>query len=203
MMGITAIVVTLPLIRYAVDNPDIISYRLATRMSGLERPIPGNPIVIFFDNLKNAMLMFGVSDGSTWLHSIPYRPALDVITAALFYLGMALLLYRYIRFRRWTDLFFVLSVPILMLPSILSIAFPEENPVLKSNRRGHHPRLSDHRRLPGWFARRHRKGCQGQGRQNRCIPDGSPHGLFLCQTKLRTYVQRLPQDLSGIGREYI
>lgn len=130
MMGITAIVVTLPLIRYAVDNPDIISYRLATRMSGLERPIPGNPIVIFFDNLKNAMLMFGVSDGSTWLHSIPYRPALDVITATLFYLGMALLLYRYIRFRRWTDLFFVLSVPILMLPSILSIAFPEENPVL-------------------------------------------------------------------------
>ena len=130
MMGITAIVVTLPLIRYAIDNPDIISYRLATRLSGLERPIPGNPIVIFFDNLKNAMLMFGVNDGSTWLHSIPYRPALDVITAALFYLGMALLLYRYLRYRRWTDLFFILSVPILMLPSILSIAFPEENPVL-------------------------------------------------------------------------
>lgn len=130
LMGITAIIVTLPLIRYAIDNPDIISYRFATRMTSLERPISGNPILILLDNIKNAMLMFGVNDGTTWLHSIPDRPALDVITAALLYLGMALLVYRYIRYRRWTDLFFVLSIPILMLPSILSIAFPEENPVL-------------------------------------------------------------------------
>ncbi len=130
LMGVTSILVTLPLIRYAIDNPDVFSYRLATRLSGIERPIPGNPIVIFFDNLKNAMLMFGVSDGTTWLHSIPDRPALDVITAALFYLGIVLLLVRYIHKRHWLDLFIVISVPILMLPSILSIAFPEENPVL-------------------------------------------------------------------------
>ena len=130
LMGVTSILVTLPLIRYAIDNPDIFSYRLATRLSGIERPIPGNPIVIFFDNLKNAMLMFGVNDGTTWLHSIPDRPALDVITAALFYFGIVLLLVRYIHKRQWLDLFMVISVPILMLPSILSIAFPEENPVL-------------------------------------------------------------------------
>lgn len=130
MMGITAIIVAIPLLRYALDNPDIVSYRFATRMTSLERPIPGNPVVIFLDNIKNAMLMFGVNDGTTWLHSIPDRPALDILTAALFYLGLIYLLYRYIRYRRWIDLFVVLSVPILMLPSILSIAFPEENPVL-------------------------------------------------------------------------
>ena len=128
--GITAVIVALPLIRYAVAHPDVFNYRFATRVSGLERELPGSPLAIFLDNLKNAMLMFGVNDGSTWLHSIPYRPALDVISAALFYLGFALLLYRYFRFRNWLDLTLLISVPFLMLPSILSLAFPEENPAL-------------------------------------------------------------------------
>ncbi len=130
MMGVTSTIVAIPLIRYAIHHPDVFSYRLATRLGELERPFPGNPFVIFLDNVKNAMLMFGVNDGNTWLHSITYRPALDVITAALFYLGLVLLLVRYVQKRNWLDLFMVLSVPILMLPSILSIAFPEENPVL-------------------------------------------------------------------------
>jgi len=41
-----------------------------------------------------------------------------------------MLLVRYIRQRTWQDLFLLLSVPLLMLPSILSLAFPEENPAL-------------------------------------------------------------------------
>jgi hypothetical protein len=130
MMGIISTIVAIPLIRYAIHHPDIFTYRLATRLGEVERPFPGNPFIIFLDNLKNAMLMFGVNDGNTWLHSITYRPALDVITAALFYLGMVLLIVRYVQKRNWLDIFLVLSVPILMLPSILSIAFPEENPVL-------------------------------------------------------------------------
>ena len=130
MMGVTSTIVAIPLIRYAIHHPDVFTYRLATRLGEVERPFPGNPFVIFLDNVKNAMLMFGVNDGNTWLHSITYRPALDVITAALFYLGMVLLIVRYVQKRNWLDLFMVLSVPVLMLPSILSIAFPEENPVL-------------------------------------------------------------------------
>jgi hypothetical protein len=41
---------------------------------------------------------------------------------------------RYIRRRHWLDLFLLLSVPLLMMPSILSLAFPDENPAL--NRAG-------------------------------------------------------------------
>jgi len=41
---------------------------------------------------------------------------------------------RYIRKRKWTDLLLLISIPILMLPSILSLAFPSENPSL--NRTG-------------------------------------------------------------------
>jgi hypothetical protein len=128
--GLLATIVTIPLLRYAVDNPDAFFYRLSTRVGELERPLPGNPWLIFFDNLKNSLLMFGVSDGSAWLHSIPFRPALDVISAALLYLGFALLIYRYLRQRRWEDLIWLISIPVLMLPSILSLAFPQENPAL-------------------------------------------------------------------------
>ena len=45
-------------------------------------------------------------------------------------LGVVLVLIRYIRQRHWQDLFLLLAVPLLELPSILSLAFPNENPVL-------------------------------------------------------------------------
>lgn len=128
--GIIAVVVSIPLIRYAIDNPGAFFYRTTTRLSGLERPLSGNPWLIFLDNLKNGLLMFGQNDGNTWLHSIPGRGALDVISAALFYLGLVYLIVRYIRHRYWIDLVILISLPVLMLPSTLSIAFPEENPVL-------------------------------------------------------------------------
>ena len=76
------------------------------------------------------MAMFGWDNGEVWTVSIPHRPALDVISAALLYLGMALIVFRYLRRRHWADLFMLLAIPMLMLPSILSLAFPNENPVL-------------------------------------------------------------------------
>jgi hypothetical protein len=59
---------------------------------------------------------------------------LDVITAALFALGLILVLVRYARKRHWLDLFLLVSIPLLQLPSTLSLAFPGENPAL--NRAG-------------------------------------------------------------------
>jgi hypothetical protein len=40
------------------------------------------------------------------------------------------LIVRYVRQRNWLDLLLLLLVPLLMMPSILSLAFPEENPSL-------------------------------------------------------------------------
>jgi hypothetical protein len=82
----------------------------------------------------NASTMFFWSDGEVWVHSIPLRPALDVVSAALLFLGVIGLTVRYIRYRHWIDLFLILSIPMLMLPSTLSLAFPNENPSL--NRTG-------------------------------------------------------------------
>jgi len=73
-------------------------------------------------------------DGTVWTNSVPLRPALDVVTGALFFMGCVMLLIRYIRQRNWVDLFLLVSIPLLMMSSILSIAFPNENPSI--NRSG-------------------------------------------------------------------
>ena len=125
-----ALIIFLPLLRFWVENPEAFNYRTFTRLGSLERPLPGPAGLIFLQNLWNAVTMFAWSNGEIWLHSIPYRPALDVVSGTLFYLGVVLLFVRYLRQRHWLDLFLILSVPLLMIPSILSLAFPSENPAL-------------------------------------------------------------------------
>jgi hypothetical protein len=78
--------------------------------------------------------MFAWDDGEIWPISITHRPALDVVTSVLFHLGVVLLIIRYLRQRHWLDIFTLVSIPALMMPSILSLAFPGENPSL--NRSG-------------------------------------------------------------------
>jgi hypothetical protein len=56
------------------------------------------------------------------------------VTGALFVIGLLLLFARYLRERDWRDLLLLVSIPVLLMPSILSLAFPMENPAL--NRAG-------------------------------------------------------------------
>jgi len=125
-----SLIVFLPLLRYWLENPEMFNYRAFTRIGSIESPLPGPAGIIFIKNLWNAMTMFFWSNGEIWPVSVPHRPALDVVSAALFFIGMILLVTRYFRKRNWLDLFLILSVPLLMLPSILSLAFPAENPTL-------------------------------------------------------------------------
>lgn len=134
LLAFVSFVVFLPLVRFLLANPDMFAYRALSRLGETERALPGSPLAIFFQNLWSAMIMFFWDNGDIWVHSVPNRPALDIISAALFFLGSILVLARYIRYRNWVDLFLLLSVPLLMMPSILSLAFPEENPSL--NRTG-------------------------------------------------------------------
>ncbi|HET9910420.1 MAG TPA: hypothetical protein VFQ13_00955, partial [Anaerolineales bacterium] len=115
-------------------NPDMFGFRAFTRLGSVEQPLPGPASQIFFSNLWKALGMFNYDDGEIWVHSLTHRPALDVISAALFLIGILLILIRYIRNRHWLDLFLLVSIPLLQMPSILSLAFPGENPAL--NRAG-------------------------------------------------------------------
>ena len=132
-----SLVVFLPLLRFMSEDPgnrSLVLYRSLTRLTSVEAPFPDNPIRIFSENMWRSMTMFAWENGNTWVHSVVFRPALDVLTGALFYLGYFLVLIRYARKRNWEDLLLVLAVPFLMLPSALSLAFPSENPSL--NRSG-------------------------------------------------------------------
>jgi hypothetical protein len=130
---LTSFIVFLPLIRYAMENPDLFSYRALSRMD-IGQSLPAPWYQIFLSNTWNALAMFNWNDGVVWVNSLPDRPALDVVSGALFLIGIVLLLFRYFQKRHWLDLFLIISIPILMLPSILALAFPGENPEL--NRTG-------------------------------------------------------------------
>jgi hypothetical protein len=134
LLAVAAFIVFLPLLRYMLANPEMFGYRALTRLGTTERDFPGPVGLIFLSNLWNAATMFFWNDGEIWVHSVVNRPALDVVTAALYFSGVVLLLVRYIRYRRWQDIVMLLSIPLLMMPSILSLAFPNENPSL--NRTG-------------------------------------------------------------------
>jgi hypothetical protein len=130
LLVLFSVIGALPLLRYSLENPDAVAYRAFSRLSGSEQAIVDPLWLIFFKNTWNAMVMFFWSNGNVWVHSIPLRPALDVVSAALFFLGFVLVIVRYVRQRTWQDLFLVVSIPMLLMPSILSLAFPAENPAL-------------------------------------------------------------------------
>ncbi|KAA3643127.1 MAG: hypothetical protein DWQ07_21660 [Chloroflexi bacterium] len=128
LVTFVALVAFLPLARFAYDEPEIFNYRTGTRVGSDEVPLPGPPLQIFLQNLGDALVMTHWDDGEVWVISVAGRPALDVLSAVFYAFGVALLLYQYIRKRHWLYLFLLISIPILMLPSVMSLAFPAENP---------------------------------------------------------------------------
>jgi len=130
LVGLISLIVFLPLGRFATSNYSMFSYRMQTRMTDVETALPGSALGIFLSNLWKSLIMFQWDNGQIWVHSIPNRPALGVVSAAMLSLGVILLVVRYIKKRHWMDLTLLLLIPLLMLPSILSIAFPDENPSL-------------------------------------------------------------------------
>ena len=125
-----SLVVFIPLLRYWLANPQLFAYRAFSRLTGMEVGFQEAPILIFFRNFWKASIMFFWDNGVIWAHSVPNRPALEVVSGALYFLGIAALLIRYIRKRNWMDLFLLVSIPMMMMPSILSLAYPNENPCL-------------------------------------------------------------------------
>ena len=128
IVAIVSFIVFIPLFSYMIEDPDIVLFRAMTRLGELERPLPGPAWQIFLQNLWNSLRMFAWDDGEIWPISVPHRPALDVVSAVFFHLGVVLVILRYLRQRHWLDLFTLVSIPLLMMPSIMSLSFPGENP---------------------------------------------------------------------------
>jgi hypothetical protein len=128
LMIILLFVVFAPLLRYSIDFPEEFWYRALTRVSNAEQPIAGNIFLILGGNLANLALAFNWRGDEVWTVNVPYQPMLDVISGALFILGIVLVVYRWVRSRSIVYLLLLGAVIALILPSALSLAFPRENP---------------------------------------------------------------------------
>jgi hypothetical protein len=125
----TAVLLFVPFLRYAVDFPGDFWLRTVTRIVPQQGPV-ANPIGTFFYNVGNALLMFSWNDGVGWFNGVPLRPALDIVTGGLFHLGVFGMIVYAIKKRSWEAAALVLIIPVLLLPSILALAIPNENPSL-------------------------------------------------------------------------
>jgi hypothetical protein len=153
LVVLTSLIIFLPLLRYWTEHPDTFGFRALSRIGTIETQYPAPVWLIFLANLYRGVLMFNWDDGNIWVNSIPNRPALDVVTGALFVIGVVLLVVQYLRKQDWRDLFLLFSIPVLLMPSVLALAFPMENPAL--NRAGGAAVaaiLVSARALEGWLA---------------------------------------------------
>ena len=125
-----AFLVFLPLARVTMDMPEMVLYRSLSRIGETEKSFDASPLAIFADNVWKGILMPFWDNGATWVHSVASRPSLENVTGSFFFLGLLFFLMRILKERRWEDLCMILAIPLLMLPSTLSLAFPSENPCL-------------------------------------------------------------------------
>lgn len=127
---IFSIVGALPMLRFAFQYPELIAMRTITRITSVEQAITEPVTLVFLSNFWNAVLMPFWRNGYTWVISVTDRPALDLVSAAFYLIGVVILVFRCIREGAWQHLVILISIPVMMLPSMLALAFPSENPSL-------------------------------------------------------------------------
>lgn len=129
LMFTLALFVVMPLVRYMTERPEMVWYRAATRLVGEHQTtITGDPLEVFANNLVTAALMFNWTSDAAWPNSLPNDPALDYVSGGLFVLGVAYAFYRLVRYRENVYAFVLGGIVIMLLPSALALAFPNENP---------------------------------------------------------------------------
>ena len=128
LLFLTAFVLFLPLARYATQPDNLFWYRSFSRLGETEGSIQGSPLALFLQNQWKALLMFNWQGDQVWVNTLPGLPTLDFISGALFILGLAFVIARLILRRDRVAGVLLMALPILMLPSTLSLAFPDENP---------------------------------------------------------------------------
>jgi len=127
-MGLGALAMVgafVPLGRFMLEEPERFWFRIATRLTSRETPIPGHPVPILLRNLWKTALMFNYQGDHVSLSNPPFAPQLDPVLAPLFVLGVAYCLYRW---RKGANSLLLPIFGSMLLPGALSLAFPQEVP---------------------------------------------------------------------------
>jgi hypothetical protein len=125
LLVIVAAFVFIPLGRYAYEQPEQYLYRAATRVTGMEAPLPSDLLLTFLGNNRRALGMFNIEGDAIFVSNIPFMRHLGFFPAALFILGASHALWRW---RHGYNGVVLMSLPVLLLPTTLSLAFPQEAP---------------------------------------------------------------------------
>ena len=125
LAAVTALVVLVPLGRYAYEAPQQYVYRAATRVSGLERPLPADLFSVALGNAGRALGMFNVAGDAVFATNVPNLRALGFLTAVLFVLGGARLAWHW---KVGYNLAVLGALGAMLLPTALALAFPQEVP---------------------------------------------------------------------------
>ena len=90
----------------------------------------GNPLIIFLKNMLSGSGIAFLTNRSSWVDGIPFRPVLDWISAAFFLFGLLSMIFSTKEGGRKKQLaFMILWIGFLLYPS-LNLAFPNENPAI-------------------------------------------------------------------------
>jgi hypothetical protein len=103
-------------------------FRTLTRITGEGQPLLQGGSGVFLGNLRNSLLMFNGNGDRGWFASVPNDPLLDPLSGSLFVLGLAMLGWRLVRFHDLRAVYLGAALLILLMPSTLALAFPNENP---------------------------------------------------------------------------
>jgi hypothetical protein len=125
ILVLVAVYVFIPLGRYAFEDPKTYFYRAATRITGLEVALPGDILMTLVTNVRKALLMFNYRGDGVFIANVPDMRELGFFSAALFVLGLAYVVWRW---RRGHNASVLISLLVMLLPTIFSLAFPHEVP---------------------------------------------------------------------------
>jgi hypothetical protein len=125
MMVLVAAVVLIPLGRYALESPESYFYRVGTRITGMEAPISGSIPQILLTTMSKALLMFNYRGDGVAVNNVPFYREFGFISGVMLVLGLGYVLWHW-RHRYNATIPVVLVT--MLLPSALSLAFPQEVP---------------------------------------------------------------------------
>ena len=124
-LALAALVVFLPLGHYALEHPRTYLFRVASRVTSVEAPLPGDLVGVFASNLWRAAGMFNRRGDPVFYINVPHQRELGAISGSLFIFGLACALWRW---RRGHNAMLLVVLGGLILPTALAVAFPHEVP---------------------------------------------------------------------------
>ena len=129
LMTSVAFLVFMPLARFAVEDPQAFLFRGMSRLaSDRIDEVPANAFVTLATNFREALLFFNWTGDTVWVNSIPRLPVLDPVSGGLLVVGVAWCAYRLAVHHEARYGYLAILAVTGMLPSVLSIAYPGENP---------------------------------------------------------------------------